>query len=99
MNIDKFLDELLPRVIEGVKDAEKAVSGVGQGKVKKQKVLDAIGQGFDAVAVFIPQAAHMKGLVQGVADKMIDAVVTVYNATGWDSDDVTVIINPGEVLK
>lgn len=99
MNIDKFLDELLPRIVKGVKDAESVVTGVGQGQVKKQKVLDALGQGFDAVAVFVPQAAHMKGLVQGVASKMIDAVVTIYNATGWDNDDVTVIINPGEVLK
>ncbi len=73
----------LPGIFTVVKDLVELVEVPGHGPQKKQAVLDMIDAGYDVAAELYPEAKVLeKETVRKVADRAIDAVVAIKNATG-----------------
>lgn len=87
---------LLPTILDVVMKAEKLITGIKQGKVKKQVALGLISNAVDAADRFKPGAGDMKESILSAASKLIDGTVEVLNASGVLSDPVELNMRPQE---
>ena len=73
----------LPGILTVVKDLVELIEVPGHGPAKKQAVLELVETGYDVATELYPEAKVLdKGTVQKIADRAIDTVVAIKNATG-----------------
>lgn len=91
--------KLLPNIIKAVKDAEDAYKGIGQGVLKKAKVLNVISVLLDTMDEFVDGTEEYKAMVLRVVDNLIEAIVGALNISGlWDEQlDMTEL--EGKVIQ
>lgn len=77
-----MLFDLFPKIMKSARTAEKLYTGIKEGRIKKQYVMDFIRDTFDIRDYFDSDLDKNMGIVMNIADKGIDFLVSVLNMTG-----------------
>lgn len=85
----KFLKELLalapdvlPEIIKAIFDVEKIYSGLKQGEIKKEAVMNLVEAFLETKDYFFKADSKLKVRILGLADASIDYLVSIFNITG-----------------
>ena len=78
----RIAPELIPLIIQTVMDIEKVITGVGNGEVKKSRVMSIVKSILDTKDYFLDKDSDGQYQILNLVSMFIDNVVSTFNYVG-----------------
>ena len=78
----RIAPELIPVIIQTVMDIEKVISGVGNGEIKKSRVMSIIKSILDTKDYFLGTDSDGQNQILNLVSMFVDSIVSTFNYVG-----------------